>query len=553
MRSRSWAPMLALLAVTAVHPPLAGSRNGPALIVMIAVDQMRGDYIDRYQHQWSAGLKRLVSEGAWYRQADYPYFNTVTCAGHASLSTGTIPAVHGMILNEWWDPGVERTISCTDDDSQKLISYGASVSGRGHSARRLMAPALPDELRLRHGEGARVVSVSMKARSAINFGGHRPDVVTWLDDSGEWVTSTAYAKEPVPFIAEFVRARPLSKEIGRVWERAMPRDRYTGAERAVGVRKPKIGSLGFPHTLDARNGRVDAAFSDAWESTPFADAYVAGLAAAAIDALKLGRGTATDYLAVSFAALDKVGHDFGPDSHEVQDVLVRLDRELGVLLDKLDRDVGHGNYTIALSADHGVSPTPERVSALGVDAGRISVKKLTAALDEALAAELGPGKHVATIQHTDIYFRAGVYERLREHPKAMTAALDVVRRTPGVWRVYRREDLLVGTGDADPITRAAARSYFDGRSGHMVLLPRAYWITSESTTTHGTGHRYDTRVPVVLFGLGIRAGQYLQPASPLDVAPTLAFLASVTLADATGRVLTEALEPAQVGRQTRAP
>jgi predicted AlkP superfamily pyrophosphatase or phosphodiesterase len=519
------------LALASVAP--AAQQRGPKLIVLVAVDQMRGDYIDRFQHQWSGGLKRLVSEGAWFRQADYPYFNTVTCPGHASLSTGTVPAVHGMVLNEWWEASIGKTVSCTEDASQQLISHGEPVKGMGHSAARLLALTLSDELRLQRSPGPRVVSISMKARSAVNLAGHKPDVVVWLDDSGQWVTSTAFAKAPIPFVKEYVNTHPVSKELGGTWDRAMPRERYVGDDDTVGRRNPKIGSTTFPHTLKTEEG---------WESSPRADAYVAGLAGAALDALKLGRGPGTDYLGVSFATLDKVGHDFGPDSQEVQDVLIHLDRELGTLIDKLDRDVGRDNYTLALSADHGVSPNPERISAMGFDAGRISVKKLAATLDEALARVLGPGKYVATILHTDIYFRPGVYHQLVENPRAMAIALDVVRSTPGVWRVYRKEDLLLGAGDADPITRAASRSYFDGRSGDLVLLPRAYWITSESTTTHGTGHRYDTRVPVILFGYGIRAGQYLQPASPIDIAPTLAFLSSVTLADPMGRVLTEALE-----------
>ena len=143
--------------------------------------------------------------------------------------------------------------------------------------------------------------------------------------------------------------------------------------------------------------------------------------------------------------------------------------------------------------------------------------------------------------HTDVYFLPGVYDRLKQTPDAMNAALQTIRNTPGVWRVYRGEALADGDYDSDPITRAAARSYFIGRSGDLVLLPRAYWVTSDSTTTHGTGHRYDTHVPVILFGYGIKPGQYLDPVSPLDVAPTLAFLTSVTLADPFGRVLTEAL------------
>jgi len=545
IRPATWLAAAALAIAAAT--PSAQTRD-PKLVVIVAVDQMRGDYLERFQHQWSGGLKRLVTEGAWFPLAEYPYFNTVTCAGHASISTGTVPAVHGMILNEWWDPAKGRVVSCTEDESQSAISYGAPVTGTGHSAARLLAPTMADELRLQHPGTPRVVSLSMKARSAINLAGHRPDVVTWLDDSGLWVTSTAFAKAPVPFVAEYVRAHPIAAEFGRVWDRSLPKDRYLYEESTLGVVNPKIGSMTFPHPIKAREG---------WESSPLADAYLTGMAVAAIDALKLGRGPGTDFLALSFATLDKVGHDFGPTSHEVQDVLINLDRQLGILLDKLDRDVGHDGYTLALSADHGVSPNPERLKAMGFDAGRIDVRALAARLEDAIAGALGPGKYVATIQHTDIYFQPGVYARLIENPKALDAAMNVVRQTPGVWRVYRKETLLTGGNDLDPITRAAARSYFDGRSGDIVLLPRAYWITSTSTTTHGTGHRYDTRVPVILFGHGIRAGQYLQPASPIDIAPTLAFLTSVTLSDPMGRVLVEALDPSRAGRtesaQRRSP
>jgi predicted AlkP superfamily pyrophosphatase or phosphodiesterase len=328
----------------------------------------------------------------------------------------------------------------------------------------------------------------------------------------------------------------------------LPKDRYLFDESTVGVVNPKIASMTFPHAITTREG---------WESSPLADTYIAGMAVAAIDALKLGRGPGTDFLALSFAALDKVGHDFGPTSHEVQDVLINVDRQLGILIDKLDRELGRDGYTLALSADHGVSPNPERLKEMGFDAGRIDVWKLATRIDDAIARELGPlgrqsreaatepGNYVATIQHTDIYFQPGVYQRLIENPKALEAAMAVVRQTPGVWRVYRKETLLSGGNDLDPITRAAAQSYFEGRSGDLVLLPRAYWITSISTTTHGTGHRYDTRVPVILFGHGIRAGQYLQPATPLDIAPTLAFLTSVTLSDPVGRVLIEALDPSR--------
>ncbi len=497
--------------------PSPARPDHPKLVVFIAVDQMRADYVDRYRQQWSHGLKRLTSEGAWFRQADYPYFSTVTCAGHASMSTGTVPAIHGMIQNTWWENGATKFVACTEDDTQALVSYGAPVKSIGQSLSRLMTTTLSDEMRLQESAAPRVVGVSLKARSAINLAGHKPDAVIWLDEeTGEWVTSTAFTKETAPYFAAYINAHPVKDEVGRTWDRALPKDRYLYDGSAVGRQRTALVTQAFPHVVKGAGTAMDRTFTDAWESSPFSDVYLTALATAALDGLKLGRGPGTDFLGISYSALDKVGHDFGPDSHEVQDVLVRLDQDLGVLLDKLDRDVGRGNYVVALTADHGVSPVPERVAAKGFDAGRINTNTLGLAIDGALAKELGPGTYRTRVVYGDIYFNEGVYEKLRQSPTAMDAVIKVIRDTQGVQRVYRREQLLT-QADADPLARAAALGYYPGRSGELIMLPRAYWITSTSTTTHGTGHRYDTHVPVVLFGFGVKPGEYLQPAAPIDL------------------------------------
>ena len=525
---------------SAQTPQPAARPRAPRLIVLVSIDQMRGDYIDKFQHQWSKGLKRLITEGAWFRQADYPYYNNVTCAGHASISTGTVPAVHGMVLNQWWERNNSRLVSCTDDESQQLITYGIPVKGVGHSARQLLSTTLADELRLQLAPTPRVVSISLKARSAITLGGHKPDAVIWLDEAdGEWVTSTAFGPTPTGYFADYIIKHPLRGEMGRRWDRSLPLDRYVGPYSSRDRRRIALVTNEFPHTVKGTGAEVGGAFTDAWESSPFSDAYLAALATTAIDAMKLGRGPATDLLAIGFSALDKVGHDFGPDSHEVQDVLVHLDARLGALLDKLDRDVGKGNYVLGLSSDHGVSPVPERVKAQGFDAGRISTVALGRAIDEVLTRELGGGPYRTRVIYNDVYFNEGVYPQLQQNAKAMDAVLSTIRKVEGVWRVYRKEELSA----ADPFTRQSALSHYEGRSGDLKVLARAYWIYSTSTTTHGTGHAYDTRVPVLLFGYGIKAGEYLQPSSPIDIAPTLAFLTGITLPDAIGRVLTEALTP----------
>ncbi|MEZ5292365.1 MAG: alkaline phosphatase family protein [Vicinamibacterales bacterium] len=533
---------LAAVLVLALTVPALAQPVRPRLVVVIAVDQMRGDYVVRYQHQWSGGLKRLVTEGAWFRQADYPYFSTVTCAGHASIATGAPPAVHGMVQNQWVDPGGTRLTRCTDDAGKPLVPYGRPIEGLGQSADRLATTTYADELRLQAPAAPRVVSISLKARSAITLGGHHPDAVIWQDeDTGEWTTSSAFATTPAPFFADYIAAHDIRREVGRTWQRALPADHYLYGVSSIPPRGVSERNRTFPHTVEGRADGLDKVFTDSWEASPFSDAYLAGLAAAALDGLKLGRGPGTDYLAVSFSALDKVGHDFGPESHEVQDVLVRLDRELATLLDKLDTDVGRGRYVLALSADHGVSPVPEHIKARGYDGGRISQPALAGAIDAALAAAIGPMTGRTIVNNADIYLPAGAYQTLSANPEAMARVLHVVRDTPGVMRAYTRDEIAAGAGSPDRMRRAAALSQFPGRSGDLFMMPKAYWTTSVDTTSHGTAHRYDTHVPVILFGAGITPGQYMQPVSPLDIAPTVAFLTGVLLPDATGRVLTEAL------------
>lgn len=521
-----------LLAQPAATPPR------PKLVVLLSIDQMRGDYVDHYGHQWSKGLKRLLTEGAWFRQADYPYYTTVTCPGHASISTGTVPAVHGMVENQWWDRATARLTSCTADDTAQLISYGNPVTGGGHSARRLMTTTLADELRLQGAVAPRVVSISLKARSAITLGGHKPDAVIWLDEAdGEWVTSTAFAMAPVPYFADYINRHPLRSEMGRKWDRSLPLDQYVGEYSAENRRRYALVTREFPHVVKGRGDEVGGAFTDAWESSPYSDAYLAALGNAALDALKLGRGRGTDMLAISYSGLDKTGHDFGPDSHEVQDILIHLDAQIGALLDKLDREVGKGSYVVALSSDHGVAPVPERMKAQGFDAGRVNTTAIGRAIDDILQRELGPGTYRTRVQYNDIFFGVGVYEKLSQDAGAMAAVLEVIRKADGIASVHRKEDL----SRVDPLTRPLALSYYEGRSGDLKIVVRPYWIASPSTATHGTGHRYDSRVPVLLFGYGIKKGVYLEPVSPIDIAPTLALLTGVTLPNPMGRVLTEAL------------
>jgi len=543
-RSRISAATCALIIAVAVLSPRAAgppASHVPRLIVLLVVDQMRGDYVDRFEHQWTAGLHRLVTQGAWFRQARYPYYNTITCAGHASISTGDFPAVHGMVLNAWWDRGAHKMVNCADDDSATSISYGKPVKTEGESVMHLRTTTLADELSAQLEPAGRTIAFSLKARSAATLGGHRPAAVAWFDDSGTWVTSSAFAKAPVVDVANFIKRNPVERDFGKVWDRALPKDAYAYEDPAVGVRETRGMTTTFPHALKGGSASPDRGFYDQWQSSPYADEYLAHMSLDVADRLKLGKGASTDMLAIGFSTLDKVGHDFGPNSHEIQDILIRLDRTLGELLTGLDRLVGAGNYTLALSADHGVAPIPERLQSQGIDAGRVSAAALVRRVEETLSNAFGPGHYVDQFLYTDLYLAPGVYEKLRDQPSALRSVRDAIRSLPGIQDVYTRDELVANRFDDDPMGRRFAHSYYPGRSGDLLVMVRPYWMVQAVGTTHGTGYDYDTLVPVILMGKGIVGGEYLTTSSPIDIAPTLAFLAGVTLPRPSGRVLAEAL------------
>jgi hypothetical protein len=534
-------PPVALTAAATPSAAAAAEAERPRLIVFISVDQFRRDYVERYGGKWTAGLARLVKDGAFYDHAAYPYFHTITCAGHATMSTGVYPATHGLPLNAWWDRASGREMACTDDGGAKEIGHraGPKAPSGGHSAHLLRAPTLADILRQQLTPIPRVVSISMKPRAAIMLAGHAGDAVLWYTPEGGPTTSTAYASEPVKFASKFARNNPTSAELTGEWKRFLPESAYQNEDDGVGEHPPDGWTRTFPHALTQT--RSDGRVMSYFQSTPAADAFLARLAMAAVDDLKLGKDH-PDYLAISFSELDTTGHAFGPESHEVQDVLLRLDQAIGELLAHLDAKVGKGRYVVAVTGDHGVAPLPERRKSLGEDGGRVNLKPLAIELDAALSARWGKATYVSKILYTDIYFAAGVYARLEKDAAAMAEVVGIVQRTPGVAKAFRRDQIEAAATPADDPALVALRlSRVPDRSGDLFLLPRPFWITNATGTTHGSPQAYDREVPVLLFGAGIKPGRYAEPASPVDIVPTLASLAGVQMPKTDGRVLREAL------------
>jgi predicted AlkP superfamily pyrophosphatase or phosphodiesterase len=529
------AVLILLLALVPPGAPIAAQGARPKLVVFVVVDQMRADYLVRYGSLFQHGLKRVTTDGAWYTNAAYPYLNTVTCVGHSTIGTGTLPYKHGMIANGWYDKDTGKTVTCNSDPDANDVSYGGAT-GSGDSAKNMMVPTLAEVMG--RSLKSKVATMSMKARSAIGLAGHKGDFVTWFGDKNAWETSSVFTKSPVPWFVAFLKGNPADEDAGKTWERTLPADRYIGDDDAPGERGSGGWGAKFPHPLGVAG---DAAYYAHLMQSPFMDEQLEKMAEAAVDEMHLGTENRTDFLGVSFSSVDSVGHSYGPRSQEIQDMLVRLDITLGRLLDRLDKKVGAGNYVVAMSSDHGVADLPEQ-SGTG---GRQPAAAVRTAIESAMKPAMGgDGSYIAAISGGDIYFKPGVYERLKHDAPTLAAATAAATALPGVARVFTRDEISSAAArtSTDPQIRAAALSYFAGRSGDLTVLVKENWIMPASGTTHGTPYDYDTRVPVILFGAGIQSGQREEAATPADLAVTIASLLDVKLPSPDGKVLTGALK-----------
>jgi predicted AlkP superfamily pyrophosphatase or phosphodiesterase len=533
---------LAVAAAGLLPPSPVAAQSTPKLVVLLVVDQMRADYVDRFGADWTGGFKRLLTDGAWFRRTAYPYFMTVTCAGHATIATGTFPHTHGIIQNEWADRNRRSAPWCVDDPLVSDIGYGVPPES-GHGPRQLLVPTLADQLRARR--AAHVVSLSLKADAAIMLAGHGGDAVTWANGSlSGWATSSAYAQMPVAQVASFVAANRIDAYFKRVWDRLLPIAKYTDPDAGVGEGPPPGWSAVFPHPLSGRGSTPDLDYRVQWLHSPYVDDYLGRFAAALVESMRLGRREGTDVLAISFSATDEVGHLFGPRSQEVQDTLARLDRTLGALFERLDALVGREQYVIALTADHGVTAIPEQARREGRDAGRLDPDEIVDRVEARLNAVWGRGRYVAGLSgsNMNMYFVPGMYDRLRASPAILESVVQTIQQVNGISRVFKAEDVRYATGVQDSLTRAVALSYYPERSGDLLLVMRPGWNMTTTPAMHGSATADDQNVPLFLMGPGVKPGQYQQASTPADVAPTLAALVGLTLPGVEGRVLREALK-----------
>lgn len=526
-------------------PAVAGA---PRLVVVIAVDQLRADYMDRFaEHFGPGGFNLFLRRGARFAAARYEHSSTSTCPGHAVILTGSYADVNGIVGNDWYDVAAQREEYCAADRAERLI--GSELEGR--SPRNLKGATVGDVLKVQTGGLARVITVSAKDRSAIMLGGHLADGAYWMEDT-LFVTSTYYRNDLPSWVRELNGSGAVTAYRGRRWDRLLPAGAYdlSGADDFPAEEADAGMGRTFPHTI-AASGTTHEDFVDAFDASPFSNEVVAELAMRAVTAEHLGDDAVPDLLGVSFSANDRVGHAYGPDSHEVLDVTVRLDRVLRRLFEFLDREVGLANVVMVLTADHGVGPMPETVNARHPKAGarRIHPDTVTAAVGAALDARYGAQAGAGWVvwnDAPDLYLNPALLEqRGIALAEAELVARDAVASVPGIHLALtgseRAEQRRAGVESGEVF------SFHPGRSGHVYYHADPYSVVDDDVegADHGSRWKYDQQVPVLWYGRRIEPGTYYSPAAVADIAPTLsALLGLVAPGGSRGRVLEEMLKRA---------
>jgi predicted AlkP superfamily pyrophosphatase or phosphodiesterase len=568
--------LLTLVAFVAFAPPAQGQRGfarqrrdegarraapanakttKPRLVLLIAVDQFRYDYLERFGDLFEEnGIRRLMREGASWADANYDHVPTETAPGHATMLTGAWPSETGIIANDWYDRAEAKRVNNVGDDSVRALGGGDKEVAS--SPRNLLCSTLGDELKLATNNRSHVVGVSLKNRAAILPAGRMADAAYWFStQAGEFVSSSYYFDHLPDWVARFNTLRHTDRFFGARWERLLPASEYerrAGADDAPWERGDGKSAYTFPHVIDGGLSKPGPAFFDALTYSPFANDLLLEFAEQALTNERLGEDADVDVLTVSFSANDIVGHRYGPYSQEVMDVTLRVDRQIARLLDFVDAHVGLRNTVVVFTADHGVAPSPAHAESLRLPGAYVKVSDVLAAVRNRLRVRFGKAgereaDYVQTFSNGQLYFNRAALERdgvnLEEAERvAGEAALTV----PGVARYFTRTQLLNGAvSQSDAVARRVMHGYNARRSGDLVVIaePFKYLADYVAVATHGTPYSYDTHVPLIIMGGGIAPGRYTAPATPADIAPTLALMLGVqSPSSATGRVLVEALK-----------
>lgn len=535
-------------AAEAAPPPAPTSfapAHRPKLVLVITLDQFRADYLTRFeQHFGDTGFKRLLREGA-SMTGHYGQYATYTGPGHAQLLSGSYPYVNGISTNKFWNAASGKSEAMVFDAQSKVLGMKETDADMDVSPRNFYGSTVGDELIVATGGKSKVISLATKGRGAILIGGRLGKTFWMNDDTGEMTTSTYYMRELPGWVSAWNGKKLADTWFGKTWERALPAEAYSIAAPDDTPSEAGAKGLGktFPHKV---TGKLKAPGPDYYEAlcaTPYANDWEIDFAKAAVDNEQLGQRGVTDILAVSISATDLAGHDFGPLSQEVMDLVVRTDKQIGELIEWTEKKVGRENLLVVLAADHGGVPMPEQLASLGFSAARVKKKAIKEGIEKALKEKFKVDKMVLATEDPHIFLdRKKIAEKKLDPEQVERVAGEAAAALEGVGGYFTRSQLLRGQVPDTDLGRAMLRTYFVPRGGDVVLwmLPFHFWgkyAERDTGTTHGTFYRYDADVPLMISGTGVKPGRYGTRAV-VDLAPTLSYLLGVaTPAGAEGHVI----------------
>ena len=499
-----------LLCALAAASLFGAAPKKPKLVLALVFDQFRYDYLTRFRGEFTGGFDTLLTRGAVFSNARYVHFPTVTAVGHSTFLSGALPSLSGIVANDWYDQEERAHVTSVSDKSTKLL--GGS-GGEGASPRRLLVDTVGDELKMADGGKSHVIGISLKDRAAILPAGHMADAAYWFDiGSGVFVSSTYYLADLPAWVKEFNGAHPADRYRGLVW-------------------------------LDHKMPSSGADLYRMLEQSPYGNDLLERFAERVLEAEQLGRHEQTDVLAISFSAHDYVGHAYGPFAPEEREVTLQTDKFLQKLLEAANRQAGDGNVLVVMTGDHGAAPAPGRSAGWKIPGGHMPGSAVRDAVQAALAARYGAGDWVLGNWDLLIYLNRDLIARKKlDLAEVRRVAEQAASAVPHVSRVYTWDELHDGRVPGDATSRMIMNSFNARRSADLAFLPDPYWLFSGGATSHSTTYGYDTHVPVIFMGPGVRPGRYDGSITVNDIASTLATMLDVeTPSGAAGRVLTEML------------
>ncbi|KAA3440650.1 alkaline phosphatase PafA [Rufibacter hautae] len=516
----------------------------PKLVIGIVVDQMRYDYLYRYWDKYSKdGFKRLMGEGFNFRNNHYNYVPTYTGPGHASIYTGTTPAMHGIVGNDWYNRATGRNIYCAEDKSVQTV--GSTTAAGQMSPVNMISSTITDELKLATNQKSKVIGLSLKDRGSILPAGHAANAAYWFDGSnGNMISSTYYMQELPAWVQAFNNRKLPEQYTSQPWTTLLPVAQYTEStsdDQAfegtfTGEEKPV-----FPHNIPALRGKT----FDILRSIPAGNTFTKEFAIEAIKAENLGKNTVPDFLAMSFSTPDYVGHQFGPNSIEVEDTYLRLDQDLADFLKFLDKQLGKENVLIFLTADHGAAHNPTYMQQLRIPAGNTNNGLMADSLKKHLNRTFGAADWVSAFVNQQVYFNHAVVESKKANLVALQEeTVRFMQRFPGVLRSFSA-DALMKSHWSKGVGMLVENGYMPYRSGDVMVAFQPGWYENYGRglpkgTTHGSPWAYDTHIPLLWYGWQIPAGESTVHTEIIDIAPSIAAWLRIQEPNgSTGRALLE--------------